>query len=134
MKTELAQVHRQTKYCKAIQVTLSRLGHATNAELLHELQKTYLEVSATTIHRATARLADRGEIGVAPSSHKGSLCYDANTTPHDHFQCTECGRLRDADLIDHVAPILEAALEECRVSGRLTIGGVCSNCSGGLHV
>ncbi len=119
---------RQTKYCQAIESMLETFGHATNAKLLSELRKTYPELSATTVHRATARLALRGKIAVAPSSSDGSMRYDANTTPHDHFQCTTCGILRDTDVKDKVASILEQSIQDCQVSGRLTISGTCKQC------
>ena len=123
-----ATAQRQTKYCQAIEIEIVKLGHATNAELLQVLRKTYPDLSATTVHRATARLASRGVIGIAPSCHDGSMCYDANTTPHDHFQCLSCGVLRDTDVKDKVIPILEESIGDCRISGQLTISGMCKNC------
>lgn len=119
---------RQTKYCKAIETELSRLGHATNAELLVDLRELYPDLSATTVHRATTRLALRGTIAIAPVSKDGSMRYDANTKPHDHFQCLSCGLLRDTDVKDSVIPILEASIGDCSISGQLTISGLCKNC------
>lgn len=119
---------RQTKYCKAIENMLVSLEHATNAELLMELHKTYPDLSATTVHRATARLASRGTIAVAPPSSDGSMRYDTNVRPHDHFQCTSCGTLRDTDVKDKVVPILESSIGDCHISGRLTISGICKQC------
>lgn len=121
-------LHRQTKYCRAIESMLSMLGHATNAELLTELRKNYPELSATTIHRATARLASRGEIAAAPSASDGSMRYDTNTVPHDHFMCNSCGVLRDTNIKDKVVPILESSIGDCSISGRLTISGICKDC------
>jgi hypothetical protein len=51
--TTAAIPQRQTKYCQAIENVLAECGHATNAELLIELQKSFPDVSATTVHRAT---------------------------------------------------------------------------------
>lgn len=119
---------RQTKYCQAIEVALAALGHATNAELLAYINALYPGVSATTVHRATARLASRGTIALAPPAHDGSMRYDNNTKPHDHFSCTECGLLRDTDVRDQVIPILETTIGDCSISGRLTISGICKQC------
>lgn len=121
-------MYRQTKYCDSIEKKLIELGHATNAELLYHLKKIYPDLSATTVHRATARLAARGVICVAPPAHDGSMRYDSNTKQHDHFLCTNCGKLRDADIKDKVIPILESEMDDCHISGRLTISGVCKNC------
>lgn len=124
----IASSQRQTKYCQAIEVLLASKGHATNAELLRELIKTYPHLSATTVHRATARLASRGSIAFAPPAHDGSARYDTNVIPHDHFVCTSCGILRDTNVKDRVAPILESSMDDCHISGRLTIGGLCKQC------
>ena len=126
----VSTIQRQTRYCHAIEVLLSSVGHATNSELLIELRKTYPTLSATTVHRATARLATRGTIAVAPPAHDGSARYDINVMPHDHFICTSCGMLRDTDIKDKVTTILESSIDDCHISGRLTIGGLCKNCNG----
>src|SRR5574338_660293 len=96
---------RKTKYCTAIQQHISVLGHATNSQILAVIRKQFPDVSATTVHRATSRLAARGLLGVAPPDQEGAMRYDANTTPHDHFLCNQCGLLRDAVLKAQVIPI-----------------------------
>ena len=122
---------RQTKYCNAIEAALARLGHATNAELLVALQQTFPGLSATTVHRATARLAARGAIATAPATLEGSMRYDTNTQPHDHFHCSVCDMVRDTDVKDKVIPILQSSIGGCHISGRLTISGVCNTCMEG---
>jgi Fur family peroxide stress response transcriptional regulator len=126
--SNVTTLQRQTKYCTLIVHTLRILGHATNAELLKTLQKSFPELSATTVHRATARLASRGLIGIAPSDKNGSMQYDANVKSHDHFQCNSCGVLKDADVKNKVIPILESSIGDCSISGQLTINGVCQKC------
>ena len=120
---------RQTKYCQAIENILKRLGHATNARLMKELRKSFPDVSATTVHRATARLAARGAIAIAPAAPDGSMRYDVNIYPHDHFLCTNCGILRDTDVKDKVVSTLESSIDGCHISGRLTICGICKRCN-----
>lgn len=132
MMNTVATLQRQTKYCQAIKSLIKALGHTTNAELLQNLRKTYPDVSATTVHRATARLASRGTISQAPPAIDGSMRYEANTTPHDHFMCSLCGELRDTDVKDKVVPILESSIGDCHISGRITISGVCRQCKGEL--
>ena len=119
---------RQTKYCQAIEAVLQSKGHATNAELLAKLQTSFPDLSATTVHRATARLAVRGTIAIAPTAKDGSMRYDANTKPHDHFLCDNCGLLRDTDVKDKIIPILESSIDGCTISGQLTISGTCKQC------
>lgn len=125
-------LQRQTKYCNAIERAITIAGHATNAELLATLRKTFPDLSATTVHRATARLAERRVIAIAPSTRDGSMLYDANTAPHDHFQCSSCGILRDTNVKDKVIPILESSIGDCTISGQLTITGTCKQCAKGI--
>ena len=119
---------RQTKYCLDIECQLKKLGHATNAELLALLKKDYPNLSATTVHRATSRLAARGVISIAPPANDGSMRYDANMLQHDHFQCSSCGILKDTYVRDKIVPILEASIDGCNISGQLTINGTCKKC------
>jgi Fur family peroxide stress response transcriptional regulator len=119
---------RQTKYCKVIEVILHERKHATNAEILSRLRKSFPKVSATTVHRATSRLLDYGIINLAPSTKNGSMRYDVNQSPHDHFICSSCDAIRDTDIIDQIKPILQANIGNCDVSGRLSISGICRRC------
>lgn len=105
------------------------MGHVTNAELLNHLQRDYPELSATTVHRATARLASRGEIGLAPSTHRGAVRYDAQIKPHDHFSCNACDRLCDTDIKDKIQPIIKEAVVDCAVSGNIVLTGLCNSCN-----
>lgn len=121
---------RETKYCAAIRSSLRDLGHASNAELLSLLRKNYPELSATTIHRATARLAARGEIGVAPNTKEGAMQYDANVAYHDHFQCNNCGVLKDVQLSKSILPFIEEKIGDgCKITGNIVVNGTCKHCA-----
>ena len=122
---------RQTKYCEASEHALKIKGHASNSELIMLLRESFPEVSATTVHRATARLASRGKIALAPPTIDGSMRYDANVQPHDHFSCSKCGILRDTDIKQQIIPILEQSIGDCSISGRITVSGICKNCKEG---
>ncbi len=119
---------RQSKYCRSLEAILALKSHATNAQLLDELRLSYPKVSATTVHRATARLCSRGFIATAPAAHDGSMQYDTNIVPHDHFRCSSCGILKDANIGDHITPLLEASIDGCKITGPLIINGKCENC------
>lgn len=122
---------RETKYCKSIKDYLSVVGHATNAEILNALRKSFPELSATTVHRATNRLSRRGEIAMSPPDSSGSFRFDNNISSHDHFMCSLCSNLKDVNIIDDIKEILESKIEGCKISGRLTISGICRNCKVG---
>lgn len=121
---------RETKYTKDILELMGNLGHATNAELTQELRKSYPDLSLTTVHRATARLQERGTLALAPSASDGSMRYDIKTSPHDHFICNGCGGIRDIDVAEKLIPTISKALGGCKVTGRLLIHGSCEHCLG----
>lgn len=103
-------------------------GHASNAEVLEHIRLEFPEVSATTIHRITTRMVERNEAGLGPVTIENSLRLDANTSPHDHFQCLTCDCVRDIQLGSDILTSLQAQLGDCRFSGSLTIQGTCANC------
>lgn len=119
---------RTTKYTAAVAVFVTDNGHATNVAILTHLQKTYPELSATTVHRITTRMIERRELAVAPSTLNNASRFDANLQPHDHFQCINCDGLRDIELPDSVVNSLKTILGDCQLTGRLTIQGQCAKC------
>lgn len=82
---------RKSKYVSGALTHAHQMGHATNFELLESLRSEYPNLSATTVHRVTARLHERGELQLAPTGRENVLRYDANPLPHDHFMCSLCG-------------------------------------------
>ena len=124
------QTHeRSSKYISAVRSLMASMGHATNLELIDALRCEYPDLSATTVHRVTARMHERGELQLAPSGRENVLRYDANTLPHDHFMCSLCGLLRDADLGSIIRPQIERAIGDgCSIAGSLTVSGICKQC------
>lgn len=120
---------RQSRYCDAVLECAKKLGHATNLEVLSELQKTYPKLSATTVHRITARLVERGELQLAPPALDGAMRFDFHAATHDHFMCHSCGRLRDTTVSPDLLSSLEAQFEDCHISGPITISGLCKLCT-----
>lgn len=120
---------RTTKYTTAVRAIITALGHATNNEIHTTLLTRFPDVSATTVHRITSRLLERGELQLAPTGRENMLRYDNNTQPHDHFMCEKCGLLRDAQLGDRIRPYIEEAIgSDCSISGSLTVTGICKKC------
>jgi|GEM_PF-92273 len=121
---------RASRYITAVREYVKNVGHATNAELIKELHLHYPELSATTVHRITARMLERGELQLAPNGRGKVLRFDANVEPHDHFMCERCDMLRDANIGDIVRPHIEAAIgNDCSISGSLTVSGICKRCN-----
>lgn len=125
---------RQTKYAKAVLEVLQELKHATNLELLQEVQKMYPEVSATTIHRVSARLKERGVLSCAPKSSNGSERYDISPEPHHHFMCVSCSRICDVPETPEARAAIDQLKElsgECAIAGTLIMRGICKKCTKG---
>lgn len=120
---------RTTKYTTAVRDHMDRVGHATNVELLNELRSEFPDLSATTVHRITSRMVERGELRLAPSGQGNVMRFDANLEPHDHFICEHCDLIRDAHLGNIIRPQIEQAIgSDCSISGSLTVSGVCMHC------
>jgi Fe2+ or Zn2+ uptake regulation protein len=122
------QATRSTKYTQEVSRIIETSGHVTNAEILEELRKIYSDVTATTVHRVTTRLAEHGRITEAPHDRHGAIRYDNNIKSHDHFLCQSCGGIKDIDVAEQVIPSISRALGGCRITGRLVIYGSCENC------
>lgn len=123
-------LRRTTKYSVAVMAFVKRVSHATNADVLKQLRRQFPDVSATTIHRVTTRLVDSGKLRLAPPGINNVLRFDANVRVHDHFMCTRCKVLRDADFRPTVVPELEKMLgDDCKISGRITVTGLCKKCA-----
>lgn len=122
-------VDRTTRYVTAVREVLNKMGHASNTEILDNVKELYPSVSATTIHRVTARLLERGEIRLAPTKKDNAMRFDGNATPHDHFMCTICEQLRDTVFDQPIRRQIEKLISDgCSISGDLTVTGICKNC------
>lgn len=119
---------RTTKYTKAVRSYTQQVGHATNFQILSHLHGDYPELSATTVHRITARMVERGELAVAPAGQENAARFDANIHPHDHFQCLNCDRLRDMELPVEMFEAIQNMMGDCKLSGRLVVQGSCNKC------
>lgn len=131
MQTITVFTARQTKYSVAVLEALHELKHATNNELLSWVQGLYPEVTATTVHRVTARLKQRGIIGYAPKPVNGSERYDFNQKPHHHFMCSSCSRVCDVEETSKSRTVIAQLKElskDCALAGTLTMQGICKRC------
>lgn len=119
---------RTTKYTNAVKTFVADGWHPTNSQILIHLRQTYPNLSATTVHRITARMVERGELACAPPTKDNCARFDSNTTPHDHFQCVHCDTLRDVELPQHIFDSVQHLMGDCKLNGRLNIQGSCGKC------
>lgn len=112
----------------AVKKALASYGHATNQQIHESVKRTYPNLSATTIHRITSRLAESKEIGYAPSNGK-TVMLDAKSESHDHFVCKGCGGMKDIKLPHSVFEHIQEQLGKNIVENELVIYGICVDCS-----
>lgn len=127
-----APASRQTKYTSAVLQALEALKHATNSQIHDLVKQIHPEVSVTTIHRVTSRLAERGVIARAPKTSTAEERYDTDPTPHHHFMCSTCDRL--CDIVENEASrtavdLLGTMSRRCKLAGMVTIQGACEDCA-----
>lgn len=120
---------RNSKYVQAVYAEISKHGHITNAEILEKLSTEYPNLSATTVHRITARLLECGKIKLVPSGPDSGRRFDITLTPHCHFRCKYCDELRDADFDDEVWDFARKKFgDEYTDFDDLTVTGTCRKC------
>ena len=124
----MEKVYRTSKYTQTVLDVIVTLGHCTNADILAKLKNHYPDLSATTIHRITARMLEQGLIMEAPKNNNGAIRYETTDKPHDHFMCNNCDGIKNVNVIDLISPILCSQIEGCEISGRLVIYGNCNQC------
>ena len=82
----------------AIKKYLSETKSHPTAEVVYEnIQKIYPKISLGTVYRNLNFLADRGEI-IRLSCADKKEHFDADTSPHSHFYCSECHGVSDLDI------------------------------------
>ena len=87
-------------------------------------------LSLGTVYRNLTLLSDMGEI-LRLRVGDGVDHFDADTSEHYHFVCTECGSVIDLDM-DSIDSIMEAAGErfDGRIRGHVTyFYGTCPACT-----
>lgn len=111
----------------AVLAALRERGHATNLELHAALAEVMPQLSLQSIHRITARLLERGEIGAGPSDGR-TVVLDARPETHDHFVCTSCGRIVDLELPSEVISTIQGQLGKNLLRDGIVIRGRCEEC------
>lgn len=100
--------------------------HPTAEMIYQALKPKNPSLSLGTVYRNLRLLSEEGRVIRMPFPVER---YDADTSPHPHFVCTCCGRVRDLNL--PYDPQLDrlAAQTGCQVSGHtITFSGVCPQC------
>ena len=91
-------------------------------------------VSLDTVYRTLCRMEREGLV-TKVTTHRDRARFDAVTTDHDHFLCTACGALRDADVPQARDTRIPDGLGELGevTSVHVEYRGVCAACLDGQN-
>lgn len=119
-------VHPSYHRLKILEYLMNHRTHPTVERIPKELSKEIPTLSKTTIYNTLKLFVSKGIVQELTIEEK-EMRYDANTKPHAHFKCMECGDVYDLAL---EFPNLEREMieghkvTECHVY----LKGVCKNC------
>ena len=119
---------RTTIQTSLVKDALVARGHATNHQLWAAVEPQIPGLTLTCVHRITQRLRHLGVIGCTPNID-GEAMLDANTKPHSHFMCRDCGRLSDIQIDDSTLSSIQAQLQAGALEDSLFLAGKCGGCA-----
>ena len=106
-----------------------RKDHPTADMVYMGVRQSFPNISLGTVYRNLTLLADIGEIARIRVGD-GVDHFDADTSPHYHFICNECGDVSDLEM-ENMDTLTEAAGKNFggRIEGHVTyFYGQCENC------
>ena len=71
--------------------------HLSAEEIYLEAKKQCPSIAVGTVYRNLNQMAEEGQITKIETAGQ-PVRFDKNVIPHEHFFCTDCGRLFDLDL------------------------------------
>ncbi len=125
---------KETRFSRQREIVLGTLvGNRTHptADAVYELaRKVEPNISLGTVYRNLKLLADEGKIITLETQDK-KIHYDADTSPHEHFLCDECGKIYDFFRVtDGRSEIEKEGFVVC--SAKTVYYGVCKDCQNKL--
>ena len=108
---------------------MTRHDHPTADVVYSNVRTEFPNISLGTVYRNLTLLADLGEISRLRVGD-GVDHFDADTRPHYHFVCNECGAVSDLELND-ISGLLEAVVRDFdgMIQGHVTyFYGLCPHC------
>ena len=108
---------------------MTRKDHPTADVVYSNVRMQNPNISLGTVYRNLTLLADTGEI-LRLRVGDGVDHFDADTSPHYHFVCSDCGSVIDLEMddIDSIKEVAAAHFKG-RIAGHVTyFHGTCENC------
>lgn len=107
----------------------SRKDHPTADQIYDAVRKEIPNISLGTVYRNLSLLTEIGQI-IKLSCGDSSEHFDATTTPHTHFVCNNCGKVKDikTNHIDIVNTLVSPDFP-CKIEGHnIIFYGSCEIC------
>ncbi len=120
---------RQRESIKAC--LMARHDHPTADALYTTIREEYPNISLGTVYRNLNLLVELGEIRKLTCGD-GADHFDADTSPHYHFICKECGQVNDLllDPMDHINRLAQENTSGLVDGHTIYFYGTCKNCLG----
>jgi len=100
--------------------------HPTVESIYHKLSKEIPTLSKTTVYNTMKLFQEHGLVMVV-NIEDNETRYDADTSFHGHFKCTECGRVYDFPLPTS-QPEIESLANHTIKESHYYLKGICANC------
>ena len=129
-RPKIRMTHQRQVILEEVKMDLS---HPTADEIYERVRKRLPRVSMGTVYRNLDILTSCGLISRSKPGLP-QMRFDGNTQDHYHMTCTGCGKIEDAPIESHDAPLesLESALGHLTKYGifghRLEFFGLCGEC------
>jgi Fe2+ or Zn2+ uptake regulation protein len=120
---------RDTKQRRVVYESIrGTLSHPTADWIFEKVRMTMPKISLGTVYRNLAVLKDEGMVREI-YGHDRRAHYDALTTRHAHFVCSQCGSIGDVHDLPELAWRDSTDLAGCEVNEqRVEFTGVCAAC------
>lgn len=105
-------------------------NHPTAEWVYQAVKPQYPDLSLGTVYRNLSRFKEEGKI-ISIGVVNGQERFDGNTRPHNHFVCTQCGRVIDLEeryLPSETHQMLSSKYGVQVESHELIFHGVCREC------
>lgn len=118
---------RYSRQREAIYQALKSTKSHPDAEWVYcKVRQTIPDISLGTVYRNLRQLADSGEVTIIETEDK-SMHFDADTSPHLHFVCSECGSIKDLFMDSGMLPKLNDMGFMAKTE-KAVYYGVCNDC------
>ena len=108
---------------------MARHDHPTADALYTSIREEYPNISLGTVYRNLNLLVELGEIQKLTCGD-GADHFDADTSPHYHFVCRDCGQVYDLPLktLDNINQLAQEYADGHVDSHTIFFYGTCKNC------